>query len=96
MIIKLLPEAENDLYEALDYYKEIDISLKNNFINDLDNTFDKILKFPNLYPFETKTSQKILMNKFPYIILYEKYNEIIMILAIFHTKRDPKDLYTRI
>ena len=96
MTIKLLPEAQNDLNEALEYYSNIDIKLKDKFINDLDITFDKILKFPDLYPYETKTSQKILMQKFPYIILYEKYKDIIMILAIFHTSRDDTILKNRI
>ena len=74
----------------------IDFKFKNKFINDLDITFDKILKFPNLYPFETTTSQKVLMQKFPYIILYEQYQDIIMILAIFHTSRDNNILKSRI
>ena len=96
MTIKLLPEAQNDLNKALDYYFNVDIKLKDKFINDLDITFDKILKFPDLYPYETKTSQKVLMQKFPYIILYEKYKDIIMILAIFHTSRDNNILKSRI
>ena len=96
MTIKLLPEAQNDLNEALGHYSNIDFKLKDKFINDLDITFDKILKFPNLYPFETTTSQKVLMQKFPYIILYEQYQDIIMILAIFHTSRDNNILKNRI
>ena len=95
MTIELLPEAENDLNDALEYYSNIEIKLKDKFINDLDITFDKILKFPDLYPFETKTSQKVLMQKFPYIILYEQYKNIIMILAIFHTSRDDNILKNR-
>jgi plasmid stabilization system protein ParE len=96
MTLKLLPEAQNDLYEALEYYSGIDPKLKEKFTDDLDVTFSKILKFPNLYPFETETSQKTLMQRFPYIILYEKYRDIIMILAIFHTSRDDKLLANRL
>ncbi len=92
MIIKLHPDAEEDLKKALDYYFEIDIKLEQKFIDFLDETFERILKFPNLYPYETKTVQKILMKNFPYILLYEQYENIIMVLAIFHTKRDPKEL----
>ena len=92
MLIKLHPKAEEDLQEALEYYLTIDITLKDKFINTLDKTFNKILNSPNLYPYETKTSQKILMDKFPYIIIYEQYKNIIMILAIFHTSRNPLSL----
>ena len=99
MEVKLHPKAEEDLYEALEHYAKIDINLKEKFIYCLDLTFDKILKFPNLYQYETQTTQKVLMNKFPYIVIYEQYQDIIMILAIFHTSRNPiklKDRYSEL
>lgn len=95
MTIKLHPLAEEDLKEALDYYFDIDKKFETKFIMDLESTYERILKFPNLYPYETKTSQKILMELFPYIVLYEQYEEIIMIFAIFHTSRDDKELSIR-
>jgi len=99
MIIKLHPLAEEDLREALDYYFDIDVKLETKFITefitDLESTYNRILKFPNLYPYETKTSQKILMEVFPYIVLYEQFKDIIMIFAIFHTSRNDKKLSIR-
>ena len=35
------------------------------------------------------------MDKFPYIVIYEQYEDIIMILAIFHTSRNPTNLQDR-
>ena len=49
MDIRLHPSAQNDLNEALKYYSDIDIKLRKSFINNLDLTFSKILRFPNLY-----------------------------------------------
>jgi len=95
MTVKLHPFAEEDLKEALDYYADIDAKLEKKFIADLESTFDRILKFPNLYPYETETSQKILMEVFPYIVLYEQYQDMIIIFAIFHTSRDDKKLRLR-
>jgi len=96
MKIKLHPKAQIDLDEALRHYSKIDTSLEKKFISHLDKSFYKILKFPNLYQYETKTTQKVLMDKFPYIIIYEQYQEIIMILAIFHTSRNPIKLDDRV
>jgi len=95
MTIKLHPLAEKDLKKALDYYFDIDKNLETKFITDLESTYNRILKFPNLYPYETKTSQKILMEVFQYIVLYEQFEDIIMIFAIFHTSRDDKELSVR-
>lgn len=35
------------------------------------------------------------MKKFPFIIIYEQYEDMIMILAIFHTKQNPEKLIDR-
>ncbi len=96
MPIKLHPKAEIDVEEALQYYEQVDKTLKLKFIHYLETTFNKIILFPHIYPYETKTSQKILMEKFPYIIIYEQYQDGIMILAIFHTSRDPINLDNRV
>lgn len=95
MKIKLHEKAEKDLKEALDYYFEIDAKLEKKFISYLEQTFNKVLKFPNLYQYETKTAQKVLIDKFPYIVIYEQFEDIIMVLAIFHTSRNPINLEDR-
>jgi len=95
LTLKLHPLAENDLKIALNYYFEISPKLEKRFLSHIDKQFNNILSSPSLYPFETKTSQKVVMKKFTYIIIYEQYEDIIMILAIFHTKRNPKQLTQR-
>lgn len=96
MVVKLHPKTEEDLINALNYYYEIDEKIEAKFLKCLDSTSDKILKFTNLYPYENKVVQKVLVEKFPYIVLYEQHEETIMILAIFHTKRNPQTLTDRV
>ena len=95
MTLRLHPQAEEDLAKALKYYFEINEALEINFLKYLESTFDKILRFSQMYPFENNFVQKVVLEKFPYIVLYERYEDIIMILAIFHTKRDPQILQDR-
>lgn len=71
MTIKLHAKAEEDLHEALDYYSEINAKLKQKFVDTLEQTFYKIVQFPNLYQYETKTVQKASMIIFPYFIPVE-------------------------
>ena len=96
MTIKLHPKAEEDLSDALNYYYDIDQKLEAKFLKYLELTFNKILQFTNLYPYENEVAQKIIVEKFPYIVLYEQYEDIVMILAIFHTKRDSNELISRV
>lgn len=95
MTLKLHPLAENDFKIALNYYFEISPKLEKKFLFHVDKQFNNILNSPNLYQYETKTSQKVIIKKFPYIIVYEQYEDTIMILAIFHTKQNPKKLTQR-
>lgn len=95
MTLKLHPLAENDLKIALNYYFDISQKLGKRFLSHIDKQFTNILNSPDLYQYETKTSQKVIMKKFPYIIIYEQYEDIIMILAIFHTKQNPEKLVKR-
>lgn len=95
MTLKLHPLAENDLKIALNYYFDISPKLEKRFLSYIDKQFRNILNSPNLYQYETKTSQKVIMKKFPYIIIYEQYEDIIMILALFYTKQNPTRLTER-
>ena len=95
MTLKLHPLAEDDFKTALDYYHTISPKLEKKFFSSIDKLFSSILEHPNMYQHEGNTSQKVVMSKFPYIIIYEQYENIIMILAIFHTKQDPQRLSDR-
>ena len=95
MTLKLHSLAENDLKIALNYYYEISPKLEKRFLSHIDKQFNHILKFPKTYQYETETSQKVIMNKFPYIILYEQFEDLIMILAVFHTRQHPDKLTNR-
>jgi plasmid stabilization system protein ParE len=95
LTLKLHPLAENDLKTALNYYFEISPTLENKFLLHIDKQFNNILNSPNLYQYETETSQKVIIKKFPYIIVYEQYEDTIMILAIFHTKQNSNKLTQR-
>lgn len=96
MMLKLHPKAEEDLIDTLNYFYEIDEKLEVKFLEYLEMTFDKIEKFTHIYPYENEVVQKVIVEKFPYIVLYEHYEDMVMILAIFHTKRDLDALVNRV
>jgi len=95
LTLKLHPLTENELKIALNYYYDISPKLKKRFLSHVEKQFNNILKSPKTYQYETKTSQKVIMDKFPYIIIYEQFEDIIMILAIFHTRQNPNKLSER-
>jgi plasmid stabilization system protein ParE len=86
------PKAEQEYAEAINYYKEINTELGNRFKKSIKNILSNIQQSPKIYPFVDSEIQKAVSIKFPYIVLFAKQNKYTIILAIFHTKRDIKNL----
>jgi len=42
-------------------------------------------------PLLDKNYHKVLIQRFPYQIIYTVYGETILILAVFHAKRNPEE-----
>ena len=59
MPIKLHPKAEIDVEEALQYYEQVDKTLKLKFIHYLETTFNKIQQKDNSIQYELYEIMKI-------------------------------------
>ncbi len=93
--VELLPQAEHELAEAFDWYEEQLAGLGNKFYKELDHYFTAISKNPHHYPIKYKGDlHVVVLNKFPYLIIYwvDKINNLIIVVSIFHTSREPKRL----
>jgi plasmid stabilization system protein ParE len=96
MIVKFLPEAEFELNEAIEWYAHKQFGLDTEFMRCIDEAISKIQRNPKLFPIALKNSRKALVKRFPFTIYYEHKNNAIMILAVFHVRRNPKDWQKRI
>lgn len=84
------PEAEAEIGEAFDWYEERVSGLGSDFILNLDAAFNAILRNPLLYPALHKNIRRALLRRFPYQVFFVYEENRVVILAIFHGKRDPK------
>lgn len=82
--------AEAEFYDIVDYYKQFDRSLSDNFIHEFEDAVQRLIKFSEAgHPYLHQT-KRIFLNRFPYSIVYKIYrNELIMVFAIMHMKRKP-------
>ncbi|ANF51426.1 plasmid stabilization system protein [Chryseobacterium glaciei] len=93
LIIK--PEAENDLDEAIEWYKEQNENLPEQLLNEVETGLNKIQKYPEHYQKRYKEIRITFTKKFPYGIYYTVENEIIFVHAILHNKQNPKNINKR-
>jgi plasmid stabilization system protein ParE len=90
------PEAELDISEAFSWYDGLVSGLGSEFIERLDDAIDYILRNPEIHPIIYKNIRRAFIRRFPYAVyyIYEKSN--IIVLAVFHFKRNPKSWLKRI
>ncbi|MBN1931384.1 MAG: type II toxin-antitoxin system RelE/ParE family toxin [Desulfobacterales bacterium] len=96
MEIRFLPEAEFEFYEAVQWYKKQKDGLDLEFVLCIDEAIERIKRNPKMFPITIKNARKSLVKKFPYILYYEENVEEIIILAVFHVKRNPKQWQRRV
>ena len=90
------PEAEAELAEAFDWYEARAPGLGFEFIRSVDSIFNSITRNPLAYPLVHRTVHRALTRKFPYEIFFAVEAEFVVILAVFHAKRNPKRWQERI
>jgi plasmid stabilization system protein ParE len=93
--VLLRTEAEADLLDAAKYYEEKLIGLGTEFITSVETTLQSISHQPASFPLVYKHIRRALIRKFPFGIHYIIEETRIVVLAVFHFSRDPKNWKNR-
>lgn len=91
------PLVYYDILEIVEYYKEINTDLAVKFLDQLEETKKYIFDFPESFQIRYHKVRTILIENFPYHIHYliDDSNKQIIILAIIHSYKNPKDYSKR-
>lgn len=89
------PVVKFDITEAVDYYNSISPVLAKQFLFRLREAANHILKFPIGFQVKYKEVRTLLLKQFPYHIHYIIDNNVVIILAIIHAYKNPKDYSNR-
>ena len=86
--IVIRPEAEVDLADAFSWYESSRIGLGNDFLLQIDAGINFILRNPDAHPIVYNDTRQHIIKRFPYKIIYIVKNELILVLAILHNRRN--------
>jgi len=89
MFVQFLPSAQKEILESVAYYEQRDSELGAEFLDEVEETVDLILQYPESGKLLNAYARRVLLNRFPYGIVYRVYNEQIVILAVMHLSRRP-------
>ena len=88
--IEITEDAEQEITEAYLFYDSAQPGIGNLFLNYLEKTFNSISANPNGYKKIATNSRQAIVQKFPFVVIFELIDQQIIILAVFHTSRKPK------
>jgi plasmid stabilization system protein ParE len=91
------PAVRTDIIEAVDYYKKINPEYPKQFLFRIREAKAYIAHSPFGFQIKYKQVRTLLLKKFPYHIHYlvDETKEVIVIIAIIHAYKNPKDYSNR-
>ncbi len=89
------PLAEIDVEEAFDWYERRRNGLGSDFLLSIEESIERCLRQPNMYPAVHRDIRRALIRRFPYGIFYIVAGEDLIVIAVLHVRRDPDQLQDR-
>ena len=87
--IEFLDLAQNELDDTFDYYEYQQKNLGYRFVQEIFNTINLIKLYPYAWTKSSQNTLRCLLNSFPYGVIYQKRENIILIIAIINLHRKP-------
>jgi toxin ParE1/3/4 len=84
------PLAEADLVDAARWYEEERLGLAQRFLDDAHRTFTRIRERPLQFSSVSKDVRRALLQTFPYAAYFRVSDEVVVVLAVLHLRRNPK------
>lgn len=87
--LELRPLAALEVIEAYDWYELQRQGLGIDFLNELEIFYYKLLQNPHTHSYYQKPVRSGKIERFPYVVVYEIFNEVIIVYSVFMAKQNP-------
>ena len=94
--IRLLPEARDELDAAADWYEQQRPGWAAAFLDRVGDILDRIAANPQLHGKVYHDVRKAVVQKFPFVVLYYEDPGDVVVIAVFHTARNPDIWHGRV
>ena len=84
------PEAEREMAAAFDWYEDRVPGLGSEFLLCVDAVFSAILRSPQQFPRVHRIVRRALTRRFPHEVFFVEADAGVVVLSVFHAKRNPK------
>ena len=88
--------VETDIEDALEWYEIEQLGLGVEFLEELRAAYLRILDGPFKYQELRSGIRRSLTRRFPYAVYFSVEGEVVLVLAVLQTARDPEEWQLRI
>lgn len=89
MKIRFTPEASQELVEARGWYDGRSEGLGDEFQSAFDSAAVAAQEHPLVYPIVHGTRRRVFIRRFPYYLLIDIVNDIVVVVGCIHFARHP-------
>jgi plasmid stabilization system protein ParE len=89
------PEAEADLAVAKAWYDGRRPGLGEDFLLCVEEVFEGVRRTPELHGKVFQELRLALVRRFPYAVVYRADEDQVTVVAVYHTRRDPRGWQSR-
>lgn len=96
MKIEFLDPAKKELAEAIAYYNQESEGLGYRFAVEVRKTLSRIVQYPRAWSPISKRTRRCRTSGFPYGVIYQLRDDVILIVAVMHLHRRPNSWKSRL
>jgi len=87
--VRFLPAAREELLAAVAYYEERQPGLGARLNAEVEHAVATMIAYPAIGSPITRNARRILLNRFPYSVVYRASSDEIVVIAVAHQRRRP-------
>jgi toxin ParE1/3/4 len=88
--LTILDPAHEDTLDAFDWYKMQSEFAAAYFLERIDEAFKIITETPLIYQIIYRNFRQVILNPFPYVIIYEATASEVIVYRVWHASRNPR------
>lgn len=88
--LRVRPEAARDIEEAASWYEQQRYGLGHEFLDEVLKTYTRIVDQPVLFPTVHRKTRRALIHRFPFGVYYRAEEFFIVVIAVWHGRRNPQ------
>ena len=85
--LRIRSEAQEEINAAFDWYFKRSPEAADRFLTEIGASLAQIASHPQLYPVYTKNTRRRVLAGFPYSVIFQVKDDVILVVAVAHAKR---------